>query len=451
MRLALCCVLLICFAAILRADQYEFNPMADAFVKAKWPDRNYGHKRKLKTDGSPILNSYIRFQATGIVGTIVSARLRIHVLRGNPEGLFVHSVSSGWDERTLTYNTQPDLGSVVGVSGPVADETWFEVSLSILPGKDGILNLALTSAHRKAIRLYSRESPTPPRLIVETIVPAEPVIASAGDISCDPASDSFNNGDGTATSCHMRATSDLLLETPDLASVLLLGDNQYEDGTLAQYETSFDLFWGRVKSLIHPAPGNHEYNLPGATGYFDYFGVPAGDPDKGYYSFNIGAWHIVSLNSNCAFVGGCGPGSPQEQWLRADLAANSAACTLAYWHHPRYSSGLHGSNPNMAPLWQALYDANAEVILSGHDHLYERFAPQDANGNVDSVSGLRQFVVGTGGKNLYDYGVIAPNSQVRRNDTFGILTLTLKSDRYTWTFVPEAGSTFSDTGTTVCH
>jgi acid phosphatase type 7 len=277
---------------------------------------------------------------------------------------------------------------------------------------------------------------------------ADPMIAAAGDIACDPSDGNFSGANiGT---CQMRATSDLLLEGP-LAGVLTLGDNQYEDNTYARYLQSFDPSWGRVKSLIHPAPGNHEYLTANASGYFQYFGAAAGDPARGYYSFDVGAWHIVALNSNCSKVGGCSAGSPQEQWLRADLAAHPAACTLAYWHHPRFSSGEHGSNSSMKPIWDALYQAGAEIVLSGHDHDYERFAPQTGSGALDAAAGIRQFVVGTGGKNHYAVNAATANSEVRNGTTYGVLKLTLRPAGYDWRFEPQAGGSFTDSGSAACH
>jgi len=284
----------------------------------------------------------------------------------------------------------------------------------------------------------------------------EAVIAAAGDIACDPASGSFNGGVGSSDSCHQRAVSDLLVGQP-LDAVLALGDLQYENGALAKFGQSFDPSWGRVKSLIRPAVGNHEYLTAGASGYFDYFnGVgnqtgPAGDRSKGYYSYDVGAWHIVSINSNCSQAGGCGAGSGQESWLRADLAAHPTACTLAYWHHPLFSSGEHGNNTGTKAIWQALYDANAEIVLSGHDHDYERFAPQTPSGAADPSRGIREFVVGTGGKNHYALTAPKPNSEVRNDDTYGVLKLSLHPNGYEWQFVPEAGKTFTDSGSGSCH
>nr|MBA2641719.1 metallophosphoesterase [Actinomycetota bacterium] len=276
-----------------------------------------------------------------------------------------------------------------------------------------------------------------------------PKIAAAGDIACDPASGSYNGGQGTATECKQRATSDLLV-AGDYAAVLTLGDNQYEDGAYDKYTASYGPSWGRVKSVTKPAPGNHEYQTSGAAGYFQYFGAAAGDPSRGYYSFDVGSWHLIALNSNCASVGGCGAGSAQEQWLRADLAASSATCTLAYWHHPRFSSGEHGSDSTYTAFWQALSDANADLVLVGHDHDYERFAPQSPSGGLDLTRGLRQFVVGTGGKNLRTFPTVRANSEARDVTSHGVLELTLGASGYSWRFVPAVGS-FTDTGSASCH
>jgi hypothetical protein len=275
------------------------------------------------------------------------------------------------------------------------------------------------------------------------------VLGAAGDISCDPVDGSFNGGAGTASNCHMKATSDLLLDGVDV--VAALGDLQYETGSYDKFLASYDKSWGRVKAITRPAAGNHEYQTAGAAGYYQYFGAAAGDPSKGYYSYDVGAWHVVVLNSNCGAVGGCGAGQPQETWLRANLAANPSSCTLAYWHHPRYSSGDHGNHVWMTPLYQALYDGGVDVALTGHDHDYERFAPQNASGVLDQQRGIRQFVVGSGGKNHYAFGAIEPNSEARNNDTYGVLKLTLHSSSYDWDFVPEAGKTYDDRGTGSCH
>jgi hypothetical protein len=274
-------------------------------------------------------------------------------------------------------------------------------------------------------------------------------VGAAGDIACDPFSASFDGGRGSGSNCRQLATSDLLVDGA-YAAILVLGDIQYEDGALAKFAVSYEPSWGRVKELTKPVPGNHEYGTDGAAGYFRYFGAAAGDPAKGYYSFDLAGWHLVALNSNCSEVGGCDDGSPQEQWLRADLAANPAACTLAYWHHPRFSSGEHGSSTTYEAFWRALYDAGADVVLAGHDHDYERFAPQAPDGSRDLTRGLREFVVGTGGRGLRRFPSIAPNSEARDDSSLGVLELTLGSRAYSWEFRPAVG-TSRDRGSSRCH
>ncbi|MFN2469689.1 MAG: PA14 domain-containing protein [Gaiellaceae bacterium] len=291
----------------------------------------------------------------------------------------------------------------------------------------------------------------PARLFAPAPPPStDPVIAAVGDMACDPTSPNYNGGAGTATNCRHRYTSDLAVNA-NLAAVIAVGDTQYESGSISQYTASYEPTWGRVKAITRPAIGNHEYVTPGAAGYFEYFGAAAGDPAKGYYSYDIGSWHLIALNSMCHLVGGCGAGSPQELWLRSDLLAHPAKCTVAYWHHPRWSSGAHGSGTAVQGLWQALYDGGADLVLAGHDHLYERFARQNAFGALDLTNGIRAFVVGTGGKSLYGSPSRQPNSEALEHKTYGILKLTLHPEAYTWEFVPEAGKTFSDGGTTACH
>lgn len=283
---------------------------------------------------------------------------------------------------------------------------------------------------------------------VETTVRnGAPVIAAVGDIACDPTSPNFADGRGTGDGCHQMATSDLVLA--GYAAFLPLGDLQYENGTYEAFMASYDPSWGRVKDITRPAPGNHEYNTAGAAGYFQYFGDAAGDPTKGYSSYDIGDWHLVALNSNCDEVP-CEVGSEQEQWLRADLAAHPTACALVYWHHPRFSSGEHGDDPRLADLYRAADEGGVDVVLNGHDHHYERFASQDADGNPD-LDAPREFVVGTGGKNHYAATEPVANSELIETGTFGVLQITLDSDLYNWAFIPEAGATFTDSGSGICR
>lgn len=245
------------------------------------------------------------------------------------------------------------------------------------------------------------------------------------------------------------ATAKLLEQIP--GTVMAVGDLAYPDGTQENFGC-YDKTWGRVKARTRPAPGNHEFHLAGAAYYFSYFGAAAGDSKTGYYSYELGTWHIVVLNSECDQVGGCNVGSPQEKWLRADLAAHPVPCTLAYFHKPLFSSGgAHGDDLEIKPLWEALYDANADVVVSGHDHDYERFAPQTPDAAPDAKRGIREFVAGTGGKNHRPFGLTRPNSEVRDATAFGVLKLTLKRGGYDWQFVPEAGKAFTDSGSGSCH
>jgi acid phosphatase type 7 len=237
-------------------------------------------------------------------------------------------------------------------------------------------------------------------------------------------------------------------------TVVALGDEAYENGSAKDFRECYDPTWGRFKDHTRPVPGNHEYETPGARGYFSYFGKAAGDPSEGYYSYDLGAWHVVALNSNlCLGVAGCHSLSPQVRWLKADLAANEdRGCTLAYMHHPRFSSGeRHGSTPEVGPLWQVLYDAGSDVVLSGHEHNYERFAPQNPGGEADPERGIREFVVGTGGKSHYKIESPLTNSEVHNDDTYGVLELTLHPEGYDWRFVPAQGEAFTDSGHGRCH
>jgi acid phosphatase type 7 len=286
----------------------------------------------------------------------------------------------------------------------------------------------------------------------------DPVIVAVGDIACDPASESFLGGNGTSRNCRQKATSDLVLGIAPTA-VLTLGDTQYEDNAYSKYLQSFDPSWGRVKQLIRPAPGNHEYLTPKAAGYFQYFGAAAGDPNKGYYSYDLGRWHVIALNSQCSAIGSCASGSAQEVWLKQDLAAHRNRCVLAYWHHPRFTSGQHGSAHQMTAIWNDLVEARADVVLQGHNHVYERFepigrAPQGSEKHQQPIldpNGIRSFVVGTGGKNLTRFTEPPLTGEaVRDSETYGVLKLTLHPAGYDWTFVPEAGKSFTDSGSATC-
>ena len=275
------------------------------------------------------------------------------------------------------------------------------------------------------------------------------VVVAVGDMVCGH--ESYN------MPCQQMATSNLALRLRPNA-VVIAGDTQYERGEYADFLQYYAPSWGRLKAISYPAVGDHEYHVPGAAGYFDYFnGVgkftgSAGDRDKGYYSFDLGAWHLIALNYNCDATGGCGDGSPQTQWLRADLAAHPAPCTLAYWHRPAFSSGQHGNHSIYQPFWEALYEHGAELFIAGHSHDYERFAPQTSSGEYDPVRGIREFIVGTGGQRLEHLQPEGrmPNSEVFHEGEFGVLKLILRPAGYEWQFIATTGAVI-DSGTGSCH
>jgi hypothetical protein len=301
-------------------------------------------------------------------------------------------------------------------------------------------------------------------LLVGLAVLAEPRLTLAPELpasSPSQAGASESPAKPTATAAASEATS-TLLAVGDIAfcsssndeavarvasslpgRIALLGDNAYPDGSAVDYARCFDPPWRGLRDRLRPVPGNHDFQTSDASGYFSYFGAAAGTPGQGWYSYDLGGWHLVALNSECDAIGGCGHGSPQLAWLVADLAAHPGACTLAYWHHPRFSSGLHGDDTQTDPLWHALAVAHADIVLSGHDHDYERFAP---------IDGIRSFVVGTGGRSLYAWpGASIANSQVRADNTYGLLELQLGAGSYTWRFVRAAGGSFTDSGGGTCH
>lgn len=228
--------------------------------------------------------------------------------------------------------------------------------------------------------------------------------------------------------------------------VFTTGDHAYDSGTAREFRNCYGPTWGRHRARTRPSPGNHDYRTAGAAPYYAYFGENAGPPGRGYYSYDVGAWHIVSLNSNLRAEAR----SEQERWLRTDLVAHPTRCTLAYWHHPVFSSGPHGNSPRMLALWSVLYEFGVDVVVNGHDHHYERFAPQAPDGALDLSRGIREFIVGTGGADLYDVHTPRANSEVQNDTTWGVLKLTLRAASYDWEFIPVAGETFRDKGTASC-
>jgi hypothetical protein len=300
-----------------------------------------------------------------------------------------------------------------------------------------ILALAVLPARQSGERAFFAGTAAHGKSQPSSVPAADPTVIAAGDIvDC-------KNLPGS------EETAKLIDGIPGM--VLPIGDLAYPDGSDDNFKC-YDKTWGRHRARTRPAPGNHEYHTPDAAGYFKYFGSAAGDPRKGYYSFTLGSWHVIALNSECNAIGGCQKGSPEEQWLSDDLRKNSSSCVLAFWHVPLFSSGdEHGNAPAMKPFWDDLYAAGADVVLNGHDHDYERFAPQNPDGAADPARGIREFVVGTGGKNQRGFRTPSAASEVRSNSTFGVLKMTLHAHGYDWKFVPVAGGQFSDSGSGKCH
>lgn len=474
------------------ATSITFVPVADSYVNSGSPTSNYGTSAQLRADASPVTNSYIRFNITGLSGNITSATLRVYATSSQSTGYTAATVGDNtWGETTINYSNAPALGSSLASTGAVSANTWTSVNVTAYITGNGTFSVGLATTNSTALAMSSRETgANAPQLVVttdagttatatstatRTATPAttttrtptptptsasDPFIMAAGDIACDPTNSSFNSGQGTSNACRQLYTSNLILNA-NPAAVLALGDDQYYCGGYNAFVQSYGLSWGRFNAKIHPVPGNHEYLTSGGTdcttanagaaGYFQYFGSAAGQSGQGWYSYDIGRWHLIALNSNCGDVGGCSTSSPQGQWLLSDLAAHPAACTLAYWHIPLWSSGGRAAS-NMATITQILYKNNADVVLAGHDHDYERFALQDYLGNPDPTRGIRAFVVGTGGANHTVFTTTAPNSEVRNATTFGLLKLTLLATSYDWKFVPDTGTgTFTDSGSASCH
>ncbi len=288
----------------------------------------------------------------------------------------------------------------------------------------GSVTITATSEGKSGTASITVTAPPPPGSSV--------VFVGAGDIAgCSQSND--------------EATAQLLDGIS--GTVFTAGDNAYSDGTDANFSQCYDPTWGRHKARTRPSPGNHDYHTSGAAGYYNYFGANAGPSGRGYYSYDLGDWHIISLNSNVSMSAG----SAQEQWLRGDLAASTKQCAIAYWHHPRFSSGSHGSSTASQPLWQALYDAGAEIVIVGHDHNYQRFAPQTPGGQADPAKGIREFVAGMGGQSHYNFSSPIANTEAYNTDTYGVLKLTLGPGTYSWEFIPVAGKTYTDSGSGTCH
>jgi acid phosphatase type 7 len=462
--------------------RYAFAPSSDTYVSSALPTEAFGVQPVVRVVDSDdkTLRAFLRFDLRGVAGQVLQASLSLYPLASSESGVVVHEVAPHpWEERTLTFDRSPGVGPAVGNSGPVVAQRWTSVDVTAAVRGDGPLTLALTALHPPTTAYASRESAAAPVLKVRVRVPSDappataaaaparpaaadppasaaPVLVAAGNIACDPAEkpadDELRASSGPV--CQAKATADLAAALRP-AAVLALGDLQYDDGRLEKFRSSYGLTWGRLRQVTHPVPGHKEYldAISGrpAGGYFAYFRSAAGRPGRGWYSFDLGRWHVIALNSECDEVGGCRRNSPQLRWLRADLEANRQRCTLAYWNRPRFSSGQHGGQTTVAPFWHELYAGGVDVVLNGRAYDYERFAPQNPFGERDRVRGIRQFVVGTGGRHLERFETVRRNSERRNAETYGVLQLTLHPDSYEWRFVPTTPAGFTDAGAARCH
>ena len=374
---------------------------------------------------------------------VLAGTLALGACRVEPHRVLPPSVDAGPDLRTrprtsaaLTFRVtgRPDTAAAWPYTISWGDGTTDQGTLTDPAPAHATHTFAAAGRYTVRVTVTPRAGAT----LVDTLTavvetPATPqIFVGAGDIA-------------SCATAHAGATAQLLDGIP--GTVFALGDNAYPNGSDDDYAACYVPTWGRHKKRTHPVPGNHDYDVRGAGGYFDYFGVAAGERGAGYYSYGLGDWHVIALNSNLEMS----VGSLQERWLRADLAAHPTRCTLAYWHHARFSSGTtHGSDTETQPLWQALYDAGADVVLSGHEHNYERFAPQTPDGTADPARGIREFVVGTGGGGAYRLGPPIANSETGRAE-YGVLQLTLTSQAYRWQFIPVPPSSFRDSGSAACH
>jgi hypothetical protein len=486
-RLAAIClpVVLLVVAAVLRDDRpavvdhhQAFKPTADTYVNSELPRENFGMLPVVRVAAADhkTLRTFLRFDLRGLSGKVLRATLSLYPLAGSHSGILVSEATArSWDERAVTFARSPTVGAFIAHTGPVVAERWTSVDVTSVVRGDGPVTLALTALHPPSTTYASRESVNAPVLDIHIRGPSDqlagragtdkaardvpkesgdPVVVAAGNIACDPADKPADDDlKSTGPICQAKATADLAAALRPSA-VLALGDLQYDNGTLEKFRSSYDLAWGRLRRITRPVPGHREYldaSRSPADGYFSYFGPAAGDPAKGWYSYDLGGWHLIALNSECDEVGSCTTNAPQLRWLRADLEANQRRCTLAYWNRPRFSSGQHGGQTTLTALWHELYGGGADVVLSAHAYDYERFAPQDPFGRANPVHGIRAFVVGTGGRHLERFDTVQRNSERRSADTFGVLRLTLRPDSYDWQFVPTVREGFTDTGTGQCH
>lgn len=413
---------------------------ADAWVEEANPDESHGDGEELRSDGEDdSAESLVRFDLSGIQGSVQQAVLRVYATSGSRNGPIVYPADSEWIESDVTWETRPARqGGALDNKDNIDGDTWVEYDVTSAVTGDGTFSFVFVADSGDAVVFSSREGNNPPELVITLGSPVTPtpepslqasaqILVGTGDIStCDNDNDEL--------------TAQLLDTIP--GTVFTTGDNAYPDGTYRQFMECYDPTWGRHKDRTRPVPGNHDYDTEDAAGYFQYFeNIPS------YYAYDLGSWRIYALNSEIDVS----EGSEQVQWLREDLRSNPRQCVLAYWHEPRWSSGAsHGNSRSMQTLWATMVEAGAELVLNGHEHSYERFAPMNARGRPDP-QGVREIVIGTGGRSFYRFDRPLPASEVRDNTSFGVLKLTLYDGGYDWEFIPAAGSTFTDRGSGECH
>ncbi len=424
-----------------------FTPSADTHVVQDQPTRNLGLSSVLEIDGSPRSEGFVRFDVVNLLYSVERATLRFRVSDGTESAPALWlSPNTTWRDLEVVWNTRPAVDKEIASGGDrVSNESWLEYDVTSVVTGNGSYTFALVPTSDDGLDVNSMNADKDwPELVIDSgqpwveatpaaVLEAPPVLLAAGDIAgCGHDED--------------EETARILDEEEGVVAVL--GDNVYNEGTVEQFTECYDPTWGRHKERTMPAVGNHEYLTEGAQGYIWYFGPVAGDPQRGYYSNDLGTWHIVVLNTNIDITAE----SPQLQWLREDLEQNPVACTLAYWHHPRFSSGAdHGNDEGIGPIFEVMYEYGVEIVLNGHDHDYERFAPQTPDAERDGEYGVRQFVVGTGGIDLREFGDVQSNSEARNNTVHGVLRLELNPDAYTWEFLPVEGKDYEDSGEGTCH
>lgn len=439
--------------------QLSIPATEDTYVNSGQPEEINGLEEVMEIENDPpeVKSGLIRFEVAGIPEgeTIDSVTLRLFVVADSDDVIVIHTVGGDWNQAETTGGTAPPVGEQIGSIPPGAAEgSAVDIDMTSVVSGPGRYDFYLVSPGDDSAEFATIESGiNPPLLIVDygdgasaaggvTELSGDPfVLAGAGDIA-----DCGVDGDSTTAQL-----LDQVIAEHEETIVFTTGDNAYSGGSAEDYAQCYAPTWGRHLEKTRPAPGNHEYDTADAAAYFRYFGEAAGSPGEGYYSYEAGDWQVLALNSNCDQIGGCEAGSSQEQWLRQELEGSDARCTLAYWHHPLFSSGDHGGTADVRPLFEALYDDGAELVLNGHNHNFERFAPQNPAGTHDPVAGIRQFVAGTGGTGTTNFEAIEANSEARFTDGLGILKLSLYSDGYEWEFLAESGAAFNDVGIEACH